>query len=340
MARRGRRLVRSGACAALLVAAIACGGGEEAKPTGRAMDAGAAPADLGPAVGANAPPRVRSVRFDPSRPKPGETVRAVVDAVDAEGDPVRIRHTWEIDGVRLPQRGAAIELGDVAKGSRITLSVVASDGRSDSEPAQASTRVENRPPRIESVALSPDGPVPSGAEVTAVVKATDPDGDPLHLRYEWRVDGRQTGAHGPTFETRGLQRGQSLQVRVVASDGDDEGEAVLSPPSQIANRPPEIVSAPGGLGPDGVFRYAVEARDPDGDRNLRFALDEAPPGMEIDPVLGQIVWTPGPEHRGNHVVQISVTDPQGGKGWQRFDLTVTARESDAQPPAAPADAPR
>ena len=55
----------------------------------------------------------------------------------------------------------------------------------------------NRPAQITSVRFEPAEPMADEA-VRAVVKASDPDGDPVKLIYEWEVAGRAVG--------RGTQR--------------------------------------------------------------------------------------------------------------------------------------
>jgi hypothetical protein len=103
---------------------------------------------------------------------------------------------------------------------------------------------------------------------------------------------------------------------------------------RVANAAPEIVSRPEMAWVNGTFRYQVEARDPDGDRSLRFRLLEAPTGMRLDPVLGELSWKPTPEQAGSHVVDLAVEDPQGASVAQRFELTVRASEVEVPADAA------
>jgi hypothetical protein len=127
-------------------------------------------------------------------------------------------------------------------------------------------------------------------------------------------------------------------VRVVASDGDDEIESVSTPSQLVNNTAPAIASQPpAGMGSDGIYRYQLEASDPDGDRALRFRLVEGPEGARIDPLLGELTWTPGFQQAGKHAIEVAVSDGQGGESKQRFEVTV--REvvepgADAPPAAA------
>jgi RHS repeat-associated protein len=71
-----------------------------------------------------------------------------------------------------------------------------------------------------------------------------------------------------------------------------------------------------------TYFYQVEAIDPDGD-SLLYSLLEAPPGMQIDPQTGEIVWLPTEESIGNFNVRIQVEDSTGLSTEQSFVLAVT-----------------
>ena len=95
------------------------------------------------------------------------------------------------------------------------------------------------------------------------------------------------------------------------------------------------------MGTDGVYRYAVEVADPDGDTNLRFKLTKAPEGARVDPVLGEITWQPTFAQTGTHAIEVVVSDGKGGEASQRFEVSVKEVGGDAAakpaPPAAPAN---
>jgi hypothetical protein len=102
----------------------------------------------------------------------------------------------------------------------------------------------------------------------------------------------------------------------------------------VGSRHPEIVSEPPSLRDGGLFRYHVEARDPDGDRNLRYRLDAGPDGMTVDSIVGRIEWRPTVEQAGVHQVAVVVIDSAGLETKQSFHVTVNADIPEA--PAAPA----
>jgi hypothetical protein len=80
---------------------------------------------------------------------------------------------------------------------------------------------------------------------------------------------------------------------------------------------------------DTLFDLPVQAMDPDPGDTLDFALDEAPPGMGIDPVSGLASWQPTVADLGTSVVRVRATDPSGQFDVERFEVTVVLEN---QPP--------
>jgi hypothetical protein len=185
------------------------------------------------------------------------------------------------------------------------------------------------------VLLDPQGTVRPGDELLASPEGYDPDQDPLHFEYAWLVNGSETEQRGRRFSTRGLDRGDTVRVRALASDGSDTSRAAESREITMGNSPPLITEIPNAQSDEGLFRYAFEAEDLDGDRNLRFRLGKAPEGMRIDPILGVATWRPKPSQAGVHPVEVIVQDAHGDASALRFEITVTATGSEEPPPAAP-----
>jgi hypothetical protein len=309
---------------------LGCGNEEEPKPSGPSMRS---PVEKTEEVAGNRPPEIQGVRLEPRDPVPGGEVRAHVTARDPDGDRVALGFAWSVNGTRVPGSGSQIALPHVREGDEIEVLVTASDGQAESEPAWSTTTVANRRPILTNVRVRPFDEVARGASVVATPEASDPDGDSLRYTFEWRVNGEPVRESGPSLSTAELQRGDRIQVHVTASDEESESDRVESAVVRVANAHPEILSQPAQAGSDGVFRYAVEARDPDGDRTLRYSLRTAPDGMQIDPVLGKVKWTPRPDQAGSHDVEIVVEDSGGARTIQAFDLDV-AEVTDSQPPAS------
>jgi len=264
-------------------------------------------------------------------------MRAIATARDPDGDRVSLRYRWTAAGRSLTGDGPEIQLGDLEKGDVVEVEVTASDGTWESEAVSAWVEVRNRRPVLVGVRLEPAPTLAPGEKLVAVAVGRDEDGDDLEYEYRWRVNGRPVDVDGPSFDTKGLGQGDEIQVRVTANDGESDSDPVESIVVSVGNASPEILSDPTGFREDGLFVYTVEARDPDGDRNLRYSLRKAPEGMRVDAVLGEVTWRPTAEQAGRHTVELVVEDRDGASTMQRFELEVALADEESQPkPAAPA----
>jgi hypothetical protein len=329
------RTIRWGAAALILAAiSIACGSEDPLdRASGQPLLAETADRDASD----NVAPQIDFVRFDPVEPRAGDTLRAIVEASDANGDPVSLEYEWTVAGTPIASRGAAVPLSHVRKGDAIRVTVTASDGHAHSEPHAAWTEVGNRPPQMSALRLVPASGATAGGEVKVVPTATDLDGDELSYHYTWWVNGSTQGTSGPVLSTELLRRGDTVRARVVASDGEDESNTVDSDTLTLVNAAPVFVSQPVGADEQGLFRYPLRAEDADGDRTLRFSLVTGPRGMVLVPGRNVLEWTPAADQSGQHVIEVAVDDLQGGQTHQRFEIVVDIPAAKEAPPAAPAD---
>lgn len=279
-------------------------------------------------AGTNRPPQIEDVTLVPEAPRPGSSVQARVQSRDPDGDAVELRYLWTLDGRRVAERGARLSLPEtMRKGTPVEVEVVAHDGNASSEPVTAAARIGNRPPGLVAVALEPTTGVRVDEEVIAIAQARDADGDALEFSYDWRVNGEAVEGDTERLSTAGLARGDRIEVRVRVSDGEDDSAPRDSDPLVIGNSAPRILSTPGGVSADGQFRYTVEAKDPDGDRLLRYRLLSGPEGARVDPVGGEVLWTASRDHVGTHRFEVEVADGHGGTSQQRFEVAVREVEN-------------
>jgi len=323
--------VRAGIAIFGAAAALACGGGvEEApKPTGPSM------VTQEPAIDReeNVPPTISRVTLSPEQPVSGTAVQAVVEAMDPDGDPLRLSFEWKKNGQTLMVSAKpGFMYPDLQKGDRIEVVVTATDGRAESAPARASSQVGNRPPLLSAVYLKPKGTVRPGDTLVVDPEATDPDNDTLRYQYSWFVNGSERG-QGREFATQDLRRGDRLYVEVVAGDGTGRSHPLKSRDVTIGNSLPVIAQLPHLETDSGTFRYAFEATDADGDRNLRFFLEKSPGGMEIDPITGVVVWKPKASQGGVHEVEVGVKDSAGEGTIFAFEVTVSVTQTETAPAA-------
>jgi hypothetical protein len=311
-------------------AALGCAGEDAPAPSGAPL----ARAEAGTERASNRPPLIERLVLVPATPLPGHTIEARVDVSDPDGDAIRFEFEWRHQGRTLAKGGRASVTPDgLEKGDSIELIALATDGRAWSQPARAQVSVGNRVPLIQGVALSPEEGATPGSEITAAVRALDPDGDALAYDYAWSVNGLPALEKDASFDTRHLKRGDRVQAHVRVSDGESWSPTAESAELELANRPPSIRPLQPPQHESGALRYRLEADDPDGDEPLRFELLSGPPGLSVDPASGLLSWQPGPDVAGSHDVEVAVYDALGAASALRFDVSVNARE-EARPAQA------
>src|SRR5678815_5447580 len=79
-------------------ASLGCGGDDEVRRAGPAIAPPGQEEAAPKASGVNSPPRIDSVVFSPSSPGVGQSVQAIVEAADPDGDQFRLGYVWSIDG--------------------------------------------------------------------------------------------------------------------------------------------------------------------------------------------------------------------------------------------------
>ena len=324
-----------GVVGVLALLGAGCGGSEAIVP---ARTASAVEADDGEWV-ENAIPVIEWVRLEPEAPAAGANIQARVRVDDPDGDEIELGFAWKLNGRPARTAGPTLALGNTLKGDTVSVTVTASDGWDESDPVTVQALVGNAPPVLQSIAFDPLGTIHRGQPVSARPIAQDPDGDPVEFEYTWWVNERELSDRSDVLDTTRLRRGDEVRVRVVATDGYSRSNEVMSQPIRVENSPPKIVSAPANAGDGDVYRYHVKAEDPDGDRRLRFRLEEAPPGMTIDPISGELVWTPPASAVGTHSVAVVVDDLQGGVAEQRFSVVIGEEEPEKTETAAAPPAP-
>ncbi|MCP3867907.1 MAG: hypothetical protein GY703_07400, partial [Gammaproteobacteria bacterium] len=152
------------------------------------------------------------------------------------------------------------------------------------------------------VIVNPTIPVPDSA-------GTTDDGHPYQTLPEEAISDGQTLTVRVNFEL--LRRYLAFNTRL---------EKQI--PSGPDNSVPEIISSPISNATAGQFyAYGVIATDADND-TLTFALLQAPAGMSIDPLTGQVNWTPEASQVGDQAISIRVADGRGGIADQPFIISV------------------
>ena len=222
----------------------------------------------------NSAPGAPRVALVPAAPRITDALRVKIvrPATDVDGDALHDDYAWTVDGhpADLATDAATFPAGLAHKGQKVAVTVRADDGEVAGAGATASVTVADTAPTAPEVALVPARPTTGETlRVRLVHPATDPDPDPLHYVYAWRVDGKATTVTGPAVPGAQVHARQTWQVTVVAHDDQVAGgqasatvAVVDSPPTApaIALQPPDPLP-----GEALAVRVRVPARDPDGD---------------------------------------------------------------------------
>jgi len=272
----------------------------------------------------NSPPPRPSVAFRDAAPRRGDGLAALVQqAEDADGDRLTHRFAWFRDGqpVEAGPEQAQLPRGTARKGQRWKVTVTASDGEAESEPASAEVLVVNTPPGPAGLALC-DGLVAGGTtpEVRVAAPAADPDGDALTYRTQWTLDGEPISGAGGTSLGRPLKKHQRARATVTPWDGEAAGpssaagcEARDTPPTA-----PEVALEPASqtAGSGLTARLARPAADHDG-----------------DPIVYRHRWTRDGLPVALDGAQVAAGTPRHGEVW-RVEVAAFDGELEGPPAAA------
>ncbi len=319
--------------AAVTLLCVACGGsGDET-----AVDPAKAAPGAKSAAKANVAPEISKAEIEPANPGASTSIDVAVVAKDQDRDAVRVEVEWYRNGSLVEDlTDTNLPGGTFARGDRIYAIVYASDGEHEVSHQTPTVVIGNSAPTIRRVAISP--PRPTALDLLqAEPEVVDADGDAVELQYRWLRNGQPiAGAEGPRVPPGAGHRGEQIVVQVQATDGNDRSGWVGSTPIVLSNAPPGITTQPNyTLSGAGQYSYEIGAKDPDGDRPLKYELVEGPPGMSVDVASGQVTWRVPADAKGTYGIELAVSDPYGGRTTQKYALAVDWGDAPARP-ASPA----
>ena len=305
-----------------LVVLFGCGAETPIEP--RMLDGGGEPRTFEDRPATSGVPFIEDVSLDPVEPLPGDVVHASARVV-APGS-YELSYSWTFAGHAFDGDVPAVTLPELRKGDPVVVSVVASNGSGASEPVRLEVRVGNRPPRLTQLRVHEQAGRVGESEAGFIVetRGIDPDAEALAYEYVWLVNEHRSHHRDELLPRADLEPGDRIRVRVRVGDGDDWSDFAESGTIRVENFPPQILSTPPGLDATGSFHYAIQVEDRDDDADLRYALSQAPPGMKLDPMTGELHWEPGRDQVGQHTIELSVEDRHGGRAEQSFRLSVAA----------------
>ena len=167
----------------------------------------------------NHPPHITSIKIvNVSDNNIRGGFRAVVQAKDPDGDEVGFKYQWKLNGEEIvgATEGVLEFQQNFKKGDEISVEVIPSDGKNEGIwKAEGSFIIPNSPPKIVS---EPEGRM-EGGSFSYVVKAEDPDGDPIEFTLKDAPKGMEIGpATGLITWNFSENDTGEYKVQVIASD--------------------------------------------------------------------------------------------------------------------------
>jgi len=144
----------------------------------------------------------------------------------AEGAVEPYTYAWTVNGNAAGSgptlAGSAFVRGDVVQ---CTATSHPDGGPSVSE--SASVVIQNSPPVVTTVTLSPAEPT-TNDNLTCTVTVSDADGDMVSVLYAWTINGSLGGGTSSSLSSSNFTTGDSVQCIVTPHDGIDAGEPAMS----------------------------------------------------------------------------------------------------------------
>jgi hypothetical protein len=262
-----------------------------------------------------AAPAGGTIRISPSLPTVVDSLSIIVPArLNTSGAIV----SWRLNGAILSgQSGMTLGFSgmEVLKGDTVSVELLVGSASYLSP----EITLMNAAPEIKSMRLMPKAFKP-GEKLYAEVRVSDADNDRFTISYEWYVNGSPAGKT-KTLD-KGVGRGDAVEVRVVAYDGEDYSpEGVLG--LKINNFPPMLEEHYKYTFDGTTYTYQARATDQDGD-TITYTLTSGPQAMTIDAITGKVIWQVPEDFVGTADYTIVAEDGAGGSSVleQSFRLTL------------------
>jgi len=165
----------------------------------------------------NAIPEAVSADLSTLVPVAGDTVRVAASGKDLDGDGVTFRYHWYAnDKLVEGETSDSFKVQKGMKGMWIQAEVQAFDGIAEGSHLRTlKVRVSNAPPVVNQVEIGGNG-----TKFTAIVRASDPDGDPLVLLAKSLPPGVALIGNTLSWEAAAVPPGTQIPVVLRISDGD------------------------------------------------------------------------------------------------------------------------
>jgi MYXO-CTERM domain-containing protein len=265
------------------------------------------------------PPLLQEI-LGPREGDEGQTLSYEATVTDPGGDPLRF--AWQVNDGDLIETGNEGRLSyTFAEDGTYTVTLIVTDSEEQSVTQSFEVQISNLAPEISALSGRREGVEGELLSYFAAASDAGGDNDPLTWRWDFgdgtaAVEGADLTQIEHTFTDNGT-------YAVTLTVTDDEGaETVQFLSVEVQNAPPVITSIPSGFAVLGeTYEYEVVATDA-GDDVLTYALVEGPEGMAFDAQTLRWELPVSLLGQGPFVVLIRVSDDDGGRAEQRWEITT------------------
>lgn len=195
----------------------------------------------------NSLPTISSVSTSPASVTAATGISATYSGwSDADGDGAAVTYTWNVNGVAAGS-SSSLAASWLDRGDTVYASVTPYDSYgSGAAVNSAVVTVENAPPTISNVNLSPS-PAYTNTDLSATTSGFyDADGDAASYSYAWTINGAADATTSSALSSSLFKRGDRVLATVTPSDGYTSGSPVSSSTVTISNSPPDAVASDDG----------------------------------------------------------------------------------------------
>ncbi len=248
----------------------------EVTPNDGSVDGAAGSASL--TIG-NTAPSVTSADITPDPADVSDTLTCTATGFsDDDGDSDRSTYAWTVNGSSAGS-GSSLSSG-FEKGDTVVCTVTPYDGTDSGTAVTDTIVIDNAPPEVTSVTLSPTDPT-TDETLSSTVSSSDPDGDRVTLSYAWYVDGTLIGSTATAISgVTWFDKNEVISVVVTPYDGTDYG-ATGTDSVTCANTAP---TAP---------TVSIDPDPPAGNDDLVCVIDTASSDDDGDTITYTIEWDVG-----------------------------------------------
>jgi len=277
----------------------------------------------------NSPPSAPEIAAQNPRPATNQdlVLRVVKSPVDSDGDEVSVEVIW-YQGKKQVARGTSLwrlAAAKTRKGKKYRAAATPSDGLLKGPTVDQWFEVQNTPPSKCAVTLPYKPHTGDDLPVRLTEKPTDPDGDPVKMRFQWYKNGEpvKSGPKPQRMEGNRVARGQRWTVVATPTDGEAAGPACEAS-ALVVNSPPSAA------------RIALKPEKPTAGEGLVASILDQPTDVDGDEINLAYSWTVDGKR---FPAGVSTTAIPAGilKKGQKWKVTVTASDKELKSKPASAE---